>query len=592
MEAPTPNLHDACRTGAIDDVRSLLDGSPQLLNQPQLADGCSPLHHATFGGQSDVVEELLQRGADVAARDRSGYTPLHYAAFTGASEIARRLMATGADPSARNDSLTSVLHMAAAGGAPDLVGELLDGGFDPDTLNLYSETPLHRAAQRNRLDVVRLLVERGATVGPADRYSLVPIHKAAIGGAIEVLEWLAERGAALDARDLLGDTPLHGACGMGRTEAARWLLAHGAAVDSANTEGSMPLHAAARDGSVDTIALLLPQGADPNAVDALGRTPLHVAVASGETEALPTLIDAGSRLDATDAEGRTPTDFAATYGRSGAHRTLTDRGGSSRIQPAMVRGLATRASAPGELLVWYLGNSGWAIRTAGQFLIVDYAPDGDAGEEASLLNGRIVPDELPELPITVLVSHHHGDHFSPRILEWVNDRDVHFVFGWDARFDAEGHRFTGAGDATVGDVRVSAVPSTDSGSAFLIEVDGLRIYHAGDHAASEVPPEEAFADGIERLAARFAPVDIAFLPVFGCGLPSVESLRAGTDLTIERLAPRAVFPMHVGWTGHFYREEKRRLEAQGFPGAVVAASEPGDRWLYRAGRLLAVPLGD
>jgi ankyrin repeat protein/L-ascorbate metabolism protein UlaG (beta-lactamase superfamily) len=590
MEAHTPSLHEACRTGEIEDVRRLLDESPSLLNRPDLTNGCSPLHHAAFGGQADVVEELLGRGAIVDARDRSGSTPLHYAAFAGASMIARTLMDAEADPAARNDSLTTVLHTAARGGMLDLVEELLDRGFDSDTRNLYGETPLHHAAQSNRLGVVRLLVERGATIDPADRYLLTPIHKAAIGGAVEVLEWLADRGGSLDAGDLLGDTALHCASSMGRTETVGWLLEHGAAVDSGNAEGATPLHAAARSGAVDTIEVLLSHHADPNASDTLGRTPLHVAAASGKTEALSPLINAGSRLDTTDAERNAPSDLAATHGRDSAHRTLTERGAPGRIEPSAMRSLVARPPTPGELVVWYLGNSGWAIRTASQFLIVDYAPGADE-EGGSLLNGRIVPDELPDLPVTVLVSHHHADHFSPRILEWANDLDARFVFGWDARLETPGHRFAGPGEATVGDVRVSAIPSTDSGSAFLIEAGGFRVYHAGDHAANETPPEEAFTKGIEDLAARFAPVDVCFLPVFGCGLPSVESLRAGNDLTIRRLAPRVVFPMHVGWTGHFYREEKHRLEAQGFRGDVVAASEPGDRWLYRDGRVRAVPLG-
>jgi L-ascorbate metabolism protein UlaG (beta-lactamase superfamily) len=192
------------------------------------------------------------------------------------------------------------------------------------------------------------------------------------------------------------------------------------------------------------------------------------------------------------------------------------------------------------------------------------------------------------LPITVFVTHHHGDHFAPRILDWADGRDVRYVFGWDAPVETAGHRFLDAGHANVDGVGVTAIPSTDSGAAFLIEADGFRIYHAGDHAAAEIPPEPAFADGVVSLGERFAPVDVAFLPVFGCGLPSVASLRAGNDLTIDCLAPRAVFPMHVAWTGHFYREEKRRLEPVRPGQQVVAVGVPGDRCLYRAGRVLEV----
>ena len=579
------SLHDACRTGAMDDVRRILDAEPDLLNRPQPEDGCAPLHHAAFGGHPGIVDELLRRGATPGTRDRSGYTPLHYAAFAGASDVARRLMDEGVDPDAVDDSRTTALHAAAAGGALDLVDELLDRGLAPDTPNLYGETPLHRAAQRNRLDIVKRLIESGAPIDTADRYSLTPIQKAAIGGAVDVLAWLVEAGASTDVCDLLGDTPLHSAAGMARAEAVRWLLDHGASVDATNAEGATPLHAAAERATADVVSLLLTRGADPNAIDALRRSPLHAAAASGAAAAIEPLVAAGARLNATTIEGRTPLDSASLHGRREACRALVDCGAIGEFDPAAVRTLIDRPAAEDELTIWYLGHSGWAIRTANQFLVIDYAPDGEDGEGASLLNGRVIASELPALPITVLVSHHHADHFSPRILDWADGRDIRYVFGWDASVEAPTHRFTSAGQAIVGDVRTTAIPSTDSGAAFLIEVDGFRIYHAGDHAATGIPPEAAFADGVTDLGKRFAPIDIAFLPVFGCGLPDIEPLRAGTDLTIDRLAPRAIFPMHVGWTGHFYRLEKRRLESLDRSRRVAAASRPGDRYVYRAGRV-------
>ena len=284
-----------------------------------------------------------------------------------------------------------------------------------------------------------------------------------------------------------------------------------------------------------------------------------------------------------DVDNRTPRDVAAFYGRRKACQALLDQGATGRIDLAAVRALVDRPSRDGELAIWYLGNSGWAIRSANHLLIIDFVPGG-ADVESSLLNGQIVAEELPDLPITILVSHHHTDHFSPRILDIADGRDVRFVFGWDAPIETPGHRFTEAGEATLRNIRVAAIPSTDTGSAFLIEANGFRIYHAGDHTAAETPPEEAFTSGIAELA-RFAPVDLAFVPIFGCGLPNVESLRGGNDWTIERLAPRAVFPIHVRWTGHFYREEKHRLEALGLHRQVVATSLPGDRYLYRDGRV-------
>ena len=134
-------------------------------------------------------------------------------------------------------------------------------------------------------------------------------------------------------------------------------------------------------------------------------------------------------------------------------------------------------------------------------------------------------------------------------------------------------------------MRVTAIPSTDTGSAFRIDFDGFAVYHAGDHAATHEPPESAFIAGIEQLSKHTEPLDLAFLPVFGCGLPNVESLRSGNDFTIDCLSPRAVFPMHIGWTSYFYRREKARLDARNPEITTLAMSRPGDRCLYRDGKI-------
>ena len=576
------NLHEACHTGAIEDVHRLLTAHPELLNHPRIADGCTPLHVAALAGRVNIVDDLLNRGASVDVCDRAGYAPIHYAASAGAAGVVRRLITSGADLHAVNDSLTTVLHMAAAGGSIELIQEMLGYGIAPDIPNLYGETPLHRAAQANQSEAVQLLIERGAAIDAADRYAMTPVQKAAIGGAVEVLGQLCDRGARLDVADLLDDSPLHAAAGMARVDAARWLLDHGVDINVQNAEHATALHAAAKRGPTELLTLLLERGADPNATDALGRSPLHIAAAEGQAALLAPLVQHGADPNLPDHAGHTPADVAAIYGHRAARQAMTALAGTARIVPEAVRGWIDRAPQ-GEATLWYLGHSGWAIRTANHFLVIDYAPDGPDEDEASLLNGRIVAAELPDLPTTVLVTHHHADHFSPRILEWQADRDIRYVFGWNADVDAPAHRFAAAGDLSLDDLKITAIPSTDSGVAFLIEADRLRIYHAGDHAAMQPPPEPNFAKGMSRLGDRFAPIDLAFLPVFGCGLPNIESLRAGNDLTLNRLLPRIVAPMHVGWTGHFYREEKRRLESMRSNVCVIAASHPGDRYSIRNG---------
>jgi RNA polymerase sigma factor (sigma-70 family) len=118
-----------------------------------LGEGIMLLHLATHYGRGDVVEFLLQQGADANARARSaaghgesgmpGITPLHVAAAAGQAEMARLLLAHGADAHARageqgltpldiaeavhadwikRDEVAGVLREAGASGSSDHEG--------------------------------------------------------------------------------------------------------------------------------------------------------------------------------------------------------------------------------------------------------------------------------------------------------------------------------------------------------------------------------------------------------------------------------------------------------------------------------------
>jgi len=70
------------------------------------------LHYAAFADRKDIVELLLERGAQVNARAPNGSTALMMTAREGREELARLLLAAGADPRATNDSGDSALTWA------------------------------------------------------------------------------------------------------------------------------------------------------------------------------------------------------------------------------------------------------------------------------------------------------------------------------------------------------------------------------------------------------------------------------------------------------------------------------------------------
>jgi len=587
MPDASSDIFAPLREGDTAAVRAVLAANPDAVRHTK-SDGSTPAHYAAYFAHPEILEELLEHGADPNARNQAGHSPLHFAAFGGCSQSFSALVNHGADIAAVDEFGTGILHAAATGGSIHAIECLVDLGCGMDTPNAYSERPLHRAAQAGKLDVVQWLLEHGAEPNPVDDYRLTILHKAVVGGAADVVSYLLERGDDAEARDQVGDTPLHSAASFGRIEIVSLLLSHGVPVDILNHEDQTPLYTAAIAGHHEIVRLLLEHHAETRIANHLGRTALHAAAAHGHQAVIRTLAEAAAPLDSPDADGNTPLDLAGVYARSGAWEALRSLGAQPGrdIRPEDAGAQIERAVAPGEAICWYLGHSGWAVRTANHLLIFDYAPSGRAGGEDSLANGRIHPEQLASYPVTVFVSHHHTDHFDRHILEWQQQiPDIRYVFGWDAEVDTAGLRFGGTDVEEIDGLRIGAIPATDSGSAFAVEVDGIVIYHAGDHVAGRIPPEPAFTDGITYLAERFAPVDLAFLPAFGCGFPSTEALRSGSLFTLEHLDVAATLPMHIGWTSALYRQFARRLRDEGCTRAIHPADEPGDRFLFSNGTL-------
>jgi ankyrin repeat protein len=73
--------------GQIDELRALLDGTPELFDQAD-GRGMTALMAAAQGGHAAVVTELLERGADVTRRDDHWVSALEYAIREDRQELA------------------------------------------------------------------------------------------------------------------------------------------------------------------------------------------------------------------------------------------------------------------------------------------------------------------------------------------------------------------------------------------------------------------------------------------------------------------------------------------------------------------------
>ena len=168
-----------------------------------------------------IVELLLERGADVHQRGVNDYTALHWAAGQGDLELVDLLLAHGADPNAitRIDDMETALEVATGGkhssvldrltplttrlgweaasreGDVDSLRRLVAGGHDIDARDGYGQTALMRAAHAGRLDGVNWLIEHGAELDHTSKFHLTALMLAVIADHHDIARALVRAGA-------------------------------------------------------------------------------------------------------------------------------------------------------------------------------------------------------------------------------------------------------------------------------------------------------------------------------------------------------------------------------------------------------------
>jgi ankyrin repeat protein len=146
----------AARHGRPPMVKLVLDAQPRV--NARNAYGETALMVATFRGHTDVVRQLLARGAEV---NHPGWTPLSYAAAQNRMDIARILMSQGAQINAQAENGTTALMMAAYEGHLSMVLLLMEHGADLALRNRDGQTALGLARAREHREISELLRRAG-----------------------------------------------------------------------------------------------------------------------------------------------------------------------------------------------------------------------------------------------------------------------------------------------------------------------------------------------------------------------------------------------------------------------------------------------
>lgn len=202
-EANCP-LHVAVWQGHVGVVRLLLRTHGNRNSQR-----ATPLHVAAENGGLQVINELLNAGADKEAQNRKGSTPLHIAAREGHEEIVKLLLERQAKIEARDDEGWTALHFGCQNGHTEVVNELLNAGANKEARTKKGWTPLHIAAREGHEEIIKLLLEREVRIEARDDEGQTALHFACQKGHEEVVIELLDAGADKEAKTDTGLTPLH-----------------------------------------------------------------------------------------------------------------------------------------------------------------------------------------------------------------------------------------------------------------------------------------------------------------------------------------------------------------------------------------------
>jgi len=541
----------------------------------------TPLFYAASKGHKEIAEMLLKRGADLKEKDKFGRIPLHYAAMEGKSELVK-LFLTGSIINLKDNGGLTPLNTAVLGKNIEATELLLKFEADPDiATEPYGYSPLHYAVMNGSFDIAELLIKNGANVNIHNVWGTSPLHSTASSNRIKEAELLIINGANPNIKDGNGKTPLHNASSRGHKEIIQFLLENNANINVKDNWDFTPLHIAAENNRGELVSLLIENKADINIADKSGQTPLHRAAISGYPETVELLFTGGADINVQDAEGRTPLFYAARYGHKKVADLLKTRGaqGDGLIENYGYFPFSKKEPGNGEACIWYLGHSGWAVKTKDYLLIFDYWENKDLPPKPLLANGFINVPEIEDRNVIVFISHSHGDHFDKKILEWEKKlKNITYIFGWKALENPEYIYMGPRIKKQVHDLEIECIHSPEAGvleGNFLLRVNGLTIYHSGDYSRGH----DTFKKDMDYLAETAGEIDLFFM-LAGGRMDNKEAL-----IALEKVKPQYMFPMHAGGSEYVFKTFAQLTGEKKITSKIICARNRGDSFIYRKGEI-------
>jgi len=200
--AGASEIHDACEAGDVGKIKALLKANPALANVKDENGGAAPLAIAVGSGKKEAVKALVAAGADIGAKNGTGWMPVHFSAggkLSGASKDCAEFVVPG-------DSAA--------------IAQWAKEGF----------TAAHRAVALGQKDALKkVLAEQGDAVKNArDSAGWTPLFWAAVNADKAAAEMILAAKPDIEIKNELGQTALQTAVVLGNKDLVEVLLKHNA----------------------------------------------------------------------------------------------------------------------------------------------------------------------------------------------------------------------------------------------------------------------------------------------------------------------------------------------------------------------------
>ena len=227
--------------------------------------------------------------------------------------------------------------------------------------------------------------------------------------------------------------------------------------------------------------------------------------------------------------------------------------------------------------VFYLGHSAWVVETSECYLLFDIQ-DENVRVNGMPTDGFVDLSLLGSKPKYLFFSHNHRDHYSEELHKMsLNFADTFIFLGDFTSPIADSAITMKPGDKwQIGDIVVYTANSTDKGVCFLVQADGVCIFHSGDNADwGDGEQNQMYYKEIDYIAELGVNVNIAFIPVCTFSGQRPSDMTKGAIYAVNKLAPSVTFPMHANGREDLYYEFEFDLRESGCDARLICVKRKG-----------------